>query len=129
MPFTNEGYKDWCRFHCTLLMLDATEYHAALAEWEYLFRRLECTVEELDLASEYILSSPERAQMPWRAHFGTIRSFILRRRTHINNEKTRVERERRYAAESQESGDPDKPSTFAEMLAKRLPDVGKDGDG
>jgi len=100
MAFTDSGYKDWKRGHCTLVCIHHADYDAMLDRMQPEFRKLNATVEELDEASLWLWEHPDELSRSWGEHGGLIRLAIWRRRKEL---KAAAERKARWEGNSQQA--------------------------
>ncbi len=111
---TSSGYAEWARHHKTLLCIHNQEYDEMIREMEFIFRKMDATVDELDEASIFLWECPERSGSKWSQHGGYLRQFILRRRAEKAREREQADRKR---TEQQFKG---APMDFAAVRAKLI---------
>lgn len=90
---TSTGFREWCRYHCSLVAIRHADYDAMLAAAEPLLRRRGISVEELDEASEWMfMEQPDLIKAEWGTHVGHLLRRIHSRRHGVESAKATAER-------------------------------------
>jgi hypothetical protein len=89
---TPNGIREWWRHHCSLVCIHHEDYDLAFEEALPIFLRMRSTVQELDDASIWLWSEPDRLEKKWGVHLSMIRKEILcQRRKAEASKKRKVE--------------------------------------